>query len=508
MTIQVSRRQLMASAGGMVLASFALPPSLRKVIDDAPASLLSTQRSSAPLNQIEHVVVLMQENRSFDHYFGAMPGVRGFFDPTAITLSTGRSVFYQPIPSSAGTGIAGGYNPDGYLLPFHADTHSTSAQALPSNSHSWGPQHSSWDNGAMDGFVTAHLEADGIAGEYTMAYFKRDDIPFHWALADAFTICDGYHCSMMGPTWPNRLYLMTGQVDPAGVAGGPIYGNYVPTEGYSWETYPEMLTKAGVSWKIYQENDNYGMNVMEYFDQYQNASVSSPLYQNAMRFYQPGQFEYDAINDRLPTVSWIIPTSYQSEHPDYMPAAGADFVASKVNAIASNPDVWAKTVFILIYDENDGYFDHVVPPTAPAGTPGEYITAAGYTAEASSPIGLGFRVPCIIVSPWTVGGFVCHDTFDHTSVTRLLELVTGVMNPNITQWRRQTVGDFTSALGVTASRRFPRLPDTTAELEQAENEVVQFQLPPFPGAHQTFPTPSAGRRPVRDSADSSAVVGV
>jgi phospholipase C len=118
-----------------------------------------------------------------------------------------------------------------------------------------------------------------------------------------------------------------------------------------------------------------------------------------------------------------------------MPAAGADYVASKVNAIAANPDVFAKTVFILIYDENDGFFDHVVPPTAPAGTAGEYITVD----NVSSPIGLGFRVPCVIVSPWTVGGYVCHDTFDHTSVTRLLEQVTGVTNPNISAWRRQTV---------------------------------------------------------------------
>ena len=156
-----------------------------------------------------------------------------------------------------------------------------------------------------------------------------------------------------------------------------------------------------------------------------------------MRFYQAGQFEYDAINDRLPTVSYILPTSYQSEHPDFMPAAGADFVKSKLDAIAANPDVWAKTLFILIYDENDGYFDHVAPPTAPAGTAGEYITSsASAEKSAPGPIGLGFRVPCILISPWTVGGFVCHDTFDHTSVTRLLELVTGVVNPNITAWRR------------------------------------------------------------------------
>jgi phospholipase C len=308
---------------------------------------------------------------------------------------------------------------------------------------------------------------------------------------------------MLGPTWPNRLYLMTGQVDPSGAHGGPVYSNYVPPSAFSWTTYPELLTKGGVSWKVYQENDNYGMNVLEYFGQYQAAPTSSPLYQNAMRFYQAGQFEYDAAHDRLPTVSYIVPTSYQSEHPDYMPAAGADYVASKINAIASNPDVFAKTVFVVIYDENDGFFDHVTPPTAPAGTPGEYITVDG----TASPIGLGFRVPCVIVSPWTVGGFVCHDTFDHTSVTRLLELVTGVVNPNLTAWRRKAVGDFTTALGTVPNHRFPRLPATTRQLELAEKQVTEFQLPPIPGADQTFPVVPPGAKPVRKPSASANAVG-
>jgi phospholipase C len=488
LTIEVTRRQLMASMGGMVLASFALPPALRKAVGNAPASALSTRSTSVPpISEIKHVVVLMQENRSFDHYFGAMPGVRGFSDPQAIP-----GVFQQADPQ----------NPSGSLYPFHADTHSSSAQNLPSTSHNWLPQHDSWNNGAMNGFVTARLNKtidsyDGLAAQYSMAYFNRDDIPFQWALADAFTICDGYHCSVLGPTWPNRLYLMTGQIDPAGKNGGPIYGNTVPDDGYSWTTYPEMLSAAGVSWKVYQEVDNYGFNVLEYFSQYQNAATSSPLYQNAMKFYQPGQFEYDAINDRLPTVSYILPTSFQSEHPDFMPAAGADFVASKVNAIAANPDVWAKTLFILIYDENDGYFDHVAPPTAPAGTAGEFITASAKAQSAApGPIGLGFRVPCILVSPWTVGGYVCHDTFDHTSVIQLIEQITGVVNPNITAWRRQTAGNFSTALG-TRPGRFPRLPDTKAQLELAEQEVVKFQLPPYPGATQTPPAQGPGTKPVR-----------
>ncbi|MGH9303112.1 MAG: phospholipase C, partial [Acidimicrobiales bacterium] len=441
MPVQVTRRQLLASGGAMVLASFALPKELRKILDAAPSSPADRRAGAGPLSKIEHVVLLMQENRSFDHYFGAMTGVRGFGDQ-----SVSKDVWFQPDPS----------NPDGYLLPFHINTHDSSAQNLPSNSHSWGVQHKSWAGGEMDGFVTSHLAASGTAGQYTMAYFERQDNPFHWALADAFTICDAYHCSMLGPTWPNRMMWMTGTVDPGGTMGGPMTTNAVPADGFSWKTYPEMLTDAGISWKVYQEMDNYGTNVLAYFAQYQNAPTSSPLYQNAMRFYQAGQFEYDAMHDRLPAVSYILPTSYQSEHPDFMPAAGADFIASKVNAIAANPAVWAKTVFILVYDENDGLFDHVNPPTAPTGTPDEYITVGGVSA----PIGLGFRVPCIIVSPWTVGGFVSHDTFDHTSQSLFVEALTGVRNTNISAWRRSTVGNLTTALGAHPGTRIPRLPST------------------------------------------------
>jgi phospholipase C len=490
MPIELSRRQLLASAGAAALASLALPPSLRDLLSGGPDSLDAITRKAKPLSEIKHVVVLMQENRSFDHYFGALPGVRGFSE-RGVSLSR----FKQP----------DSLNADGYLLPFHVDTKSTSAQALPSNSHSWGPQHDSWNNGKMDGFVSAHIpdDVDGVDGQYSMAYYKRDDLPFHWALADAFTVCDGYHCSMMGPTWPNRLYLMTGQVDPEGSYGGPVYENEVPSAGFSWETYPEMLTKGGVDWKVYQEVDNYGMNVLEYFDKFQSAPTSSDYYKNGMRFYQAGQFEYDALHDRLPTVSYIIPTSYQSEHPDFMPAAGADFVASKIAAIAANEEVWNKTVFVLIYDENDGFFDHVTPPTPPAGTKNEFITVSGK----SDPIGLGFRVPCVIVSPWTVGGYVCHDTFDHTSVTRLLETVTGVRNPNITPWRRKTAGDLTKALASNRSTRIPRLPATAKELVAAEEEVNRFKLPAFPGKNQTVPTQGKGHKPIRQASLAPALEG-
>ena len=164
-------------------------------------------------------------------------------------------------------------------------------------------------------------------------------------------------------------------------------------------------------------------------------------------------------------------------------------MASKIDAIAANPEVWNKTVFILNYDENDGIFDHVVPPTAPAGTAGEYVDGL--------PIGGGFRVPGIIVSPWTQGGWIASDTFDHTSVLQFLERLTGVTIPNITSWRRATFGDLTSAFGAAAYGGFPRLPDTKSELARAVYEVTTLPAPQFPGTAQTPPVQQAARVPVR-----------
>ena len=475
-TERFGRRQFLTTAGGIAFATAILPTGLRRVLEASSSPAAGPRAAGGVLSQIKHVVVLMQENRSFDHYFGTMPGVRGFADP-----SVPRRVFRQPDPD----------HPDGYLLPFHADTHRSSAQALPSNRHGWSVQHQSWNRGRMDGFVTSHLAADGPDGRYTMAYFTEADIPFHWALANAFTVCDAYHCSMLGPTWPNRLYLMTGTVDPRGAHGGPVTANEVPPSGLRWTTYPEMLTDAGVSWRVYQETENCGLNVLEQFAQYRDAPTSSPLYQRAMRRSGAGQFEHDVAHNRLPTVSWILPPASQSEHPGHLPAAGADFIARQVNAIASNPDVWASTVFFLVYDENDGFFDHVAPPTAPAGTADEHLTVDGV----SQPIGLGFRVPCVVVSPWTVGGHVAHDTFDHTSVLRFLERLTGVPNPNISVWRRRTVGDFAGVLGCRPAGRSPRLPATAADLALAEREVRTLPRPSVPRTGQFFPTQRRGRKP-------------
>ncbi|MFI9081307.1 alkaline phosphatase family protein [Streptomyces sioyaensis] len=469
----MTRRRLLGSAAGAVGGAAALsllPPSVQKAVAAGPAR-------HGSLHDVEHVVMLMQENRSFDHYFGTLRGVRGFADPKALTLPDGRSVFHQPDAQ----------NPDGYLLPFRLNTHTSSAQAIPSTSHAWSVQHEAWNGGKMDRWLPAHRKADGVNGPYVMGYHTREDIPFQFALAESFTLCDNYFCSVFGPTWPNRLYWMTGTLDPGGTRGGPVLNNTAP-KAYRWTTYAERLEAAGISWKVYQEEDDYGCNLLEQFQTFRDSQPGQPLYERGMRPQPAGTFEDDARADRLPAVSWLIPTSHQSEHPDYLPAAGADYVAQKIEAIASNPKVWAKTVFILNYDENDGLFDHVPPPVPPPGTKDEFVKGL--------PIGGGFRVPCLIISPWTVGGWAAGEAFDHTSVLQFLERWTGVAEPNISDWRRSAFGDLTSAFGFRhAVRRPPRLPDDTAEqLAEAQWDVAHLPKPTLPGADQHPPRQERGRR--------------
>jgi phospholipase C len=465
----ISRRGLIGGATlltGAAVGGGNLPASLTRAL---AASVAAPPR--ARLADIEHIVILMQENRSFDHYFGTMPGVRGFADPHAMSLPDGRSVFEQPDPSHA----------QGYLMPFHYDTRTTSAQATPDLDHSWRTQHEAWARGRMDAWVAAK-------GQHTMGYFTRADIPFHWALAEAFTLCDNYHCSVLGPTDPNRLHMWTGMVDPQGRAGGPVTGDAPTFSGQtlSWTTYPERLERAGVSWQVYQEADNYDNNALAWFTQYLRAPPSSPLYQRGILARPAGTFEDDARADRLPRVSWLIAPTAQSEHPRYFPAAGAEYIAQKLDAIASNRDVWAKTAFILCYDENDGIFDHVPPPTPPPGTPDEFI--------GGEPIGLGFRVPVTVVSPWTAGGYVSSDLFDHTSLLRLLETRFGVPEPNISAWRRRTCGDLTSVFRLDgAPARYPhqnprlRLSAAEASLLTAQRQVSQNPAPAVPAVNRPLP---------------------
>jgi phospholipase C len=337
----------------------------------------------------------------------------------------------------------------------------------------------------MDAWLRLPRSVDGAAGPLTMGYHTRDDLPLYYALADAFTVCDGYHASMLGPTHPNRLFLMTGSIDADGKFGRPSLDNR--GRGLGWETYPERLERAGVSWRIYHDWDDYGCNVVRYFNSYANSPRQSPLREQALRPRPHYELLHDLATGNLPQVSWIVPPSTVSEHPDFLPAAGEDHTREVLEALWANPRAWSRSVVIINYDENDGQFDHVVPPTPPPGTPGEIVNAL--------PVGLGFRVPCLVVSPFSRGGYVVGDTFDHTSTLRLIETRFGVEVPYLSRWRRETCGDLTAALGLGAPPRpdVPALPATKERLAAIERTLLDLPAPDVPDV-QRMPQQEPGTR--------------
>jgi len=471
----LSRESFLVAGAGATAAALSAGP-------------LTAAELAAPsrLNDIDHFIILMQENRSFDHYFGSLRGVRGFDDPNAVQLANGQSVFRQP----------DAMNPDGYALPFRLDTAKTSAQQLHDLSHEWIAQHASLNGGKNDNWLPAHRAADGVSGPLTMGYHTREDLPFYYALADAFTICDGFHCSVLGPTYPNRLYFMSASIDPGGTQGGPVLNNdaILGRVTYRWETYPERLERAGVTWQIYYDVvDDYLENVLRFFPPFQAANGSSRLYHRARRGWPFAQFLQDLRTGNLPQVTFILPPAKQCEHPSFYAADGENYVRTILEALWSNPKVWSRSAFVMTYDENDGLFDHVVPPTPDPGTPGEFVDGR--------PIGLGFRVPALVVSPFSRGGYVCGDTFDHTSLLRLLETRFGVEVPNLTAWRRKTCGDLTSAFGFGEPARLdvPALPETAQRLELIYEQVPGLPRPQVPKVQQ-MATQEPGTRPRRGTA--------
>jgi phospholipase C len=455
---ELTRREVLRAgvAGGAALGAATL------VTNELIRSALANPPTCGSLHDIEHVVILIQENRSFDHYFGSYRGVAGFADPSAPLLNdgSGLTVFAQP-------GYPGGFDGD-HLYPFHLDSFHN-GECTNDINHSWGPQHTYWDGGAMDGFVRGHEAVDGSAnGPLTMGYYTRADLSFYYALADAFTICDHYFCSVIGPTDPNRLYSMSAWLDPAGTQGGPILttsATRVERFGtLSWTTMPEQLQARGISWKVYGDADaNYGDNVLPYFKQYQ---TNPTLAENGLSPTYPGQFQADVAAGTLPQVSWVLAPLISSEHPPAPVEYGEVVAANVLNTLVSNPAVWAKTALFITYDENGGFFDHMPPTTAPAGTAGEYLTMNPLPSAAAGiagPIGLGFRVPMLIVSPFARGGLVSHDVFDHTSTLRFLETRFGAEVPNLSSWRRSVTGDLTSAFNfVKVNTSVPSLPQPSA----------------------------------------------
>jgi phospholipase C len=454
---------------------------------------------------LKHVVILMQENRSFDHYFGTLSGVRGFGDKQALTWQNGNSIFQQP--DSSRTDL-------GYLLPYNL-TDQTDGDL----DHSWDGDHEAWNGGLWNQWVAAK-------GEETMGYFTRSEIPFHYALADAFTICDGYHQAIMAPTSPNRMYFWTGT--SAGWTSNPSdytveFGSDAGTSEVT--TYPELLQAAGVTWQVYTNDQvgdsssypdyflgDYGDNPLWFYQQYNTTdssqggtgtlatngavtpwqnSAGAPALSQTHAAYVLSEF-IDAVNNNtLPQVSWIVAPAGYCEHPSYTPDYGAHYVNTLLQTLFSNTDIWQSTALFITYDEHDGFFDHQVPPYPGTSVTDEYISG--------EPIGPGTRVPMLICSPWTTGGYIDSNVYDHTSMLQFLAAWTGVQPVNITSWRSSVVGDLTAAFDFanpdfTIPSNIPTLAQTWALTQLTGGSTT----PPAEG-DQSMPAQESGDRPHRPS---------
>ena len=520
----MDRRQFLRNAANQASAAAALstfPPAIRQALAVEPARVTGT------IQDVAHIVVLMQENRSFDHYFGSLQGVRGFADRWAIPLdgkgaAQRRTVLQQPRVKSPGA------EP---VVPFHLDTQQNFAlMRTEGTAHTWPDAQQAWGQGRLNQWTQAK-------GEHSMGYFARTDMPFQYALADAFTLCDAYHCSFQGGTTPNRLFLWTGTNDPQGLGHGPATFNDLATfqpkvgrDSYTWTTYPERLQAAGISWQVYQDiADNYDDNSLAFFKAYRDAYAQAPgasteLKARACSTRNLQQLKADVLANQLPQVSWIVAPELSSEHPgESSPAQGADYSAQVLEALSANPEVWSCTVLILNYDENDGFFDHVPPPAAPSyltwnadpaqaklaggstvDTRGEYheqLVSYRSTAQDKAllhrPYGLGPRVPMLVISPWSRGGWVNSQVFDHTSVIRFIEQRFRVMEPNISQWRRAVCGDLTSTLDFAHpdAKALPTMPPTN-ELALRAQALPKRSMPATP-ASSALPAQEPGTRPSR-----------
>jgi phospholipase C len=310
---------------------------------------------------ITHIVVVMMENRSYDHYLGARSLIEGkpgnglsasMSNPTITESSV--SVFRDP------------------------------AFCIPDPPHGWDASHAQWNQGAMDGFMREYNQVHGPSiPPHVMGYYSREDLPFTWALADEYASCDAWFCSVMGPTWPNRLFLLSGQ-------SGGFKGNQVTGGGFGWKSIFHVLEEHSVPW-VYLYQD------LPFAPLFKDINV------DRVRSFTLEFFDH-AKNGTLPPVTFIEPNfSLNDDHPPHHPLLGQQFLASVYSALANSP-LWENVLFVVTYDEHGGYFDHVSPPKTV-----DDRAADGFDQ-------LGFRVPAIVAGPYVKQGYVSSLVRDHTSV--------------------------------------------------------------------------------------------
>ena len=489
--------------GTAALTSF--PMSIQKAL------AIDAKVETGTIKDVKHVVILTQENRSFDNYFGTLKGVRGFGDRFTIPLTQGRKVWEQYDANK------------NKVYPYHLDSSRGNAQRVSGTPHSWTDGQFAWDHGRMGNWVQ-------YKQPQSMGYYKQQEVDFQFALANAFTLCDAYHCAMHTGTNSNRMFIWTGTNGPTGANVASVVNDLddigPSTVGYDWTTYPERLQQAGVTWKVYQNMpDNFTDNPLAGFKQYRRANELSgkpvnnnsdcPAYDPAIDATQPlykgiantmpdggflGTFKEDIAKGQLPQVSWLVAPATYSEHPGpSSPVQGAWYIQEVLNALTERPELWSQTVFLINFDENDGFFDHVPSPSAPSiDVSGEvcgkstltkeqmsYEYATHAKASAGQPnftdpkvsngvgvYGPGIRVPMYIISPWSRGGWVNSQVFDHSSVIRFLEQCFGVQEPNISPYRRAVCGDLTSAFNFKTPNLLP-LDNLSGKKSKSEADAIR-----------------------------------
>lgn len=448
------------------------------------------------------VYVAAALTRSLDCNNDVNAQVRGFNDRAAPALKDGSPPFKQP--------FNGHLHPiDKHLLPFHLSFNKSAASCMPAPEMAYPSDVGIINGGWLDAWNTAREPGFG------MSYFDRTDLPFYYAMADSWSIGDQYFQSSQTATNPNRQFLFSGRncdgnITPPDNATAPTFCHLDDdeSEGLKWETMAETLQAAGVTWRVLQENDNFDDNAFEWFQTFIDSKPGSVLFDNGVHPVTDivTAFSDLVTQDALPQVTWIIAPAALSEHANNHPADGEDLTARLLRVLGSNPAVYSKTVFILNYDEGGQFFDHhwvPMPPSSPSEgkssvtTMGELLPISQQGVPAGSPFGLGFRVPLIIVSPWTRGHLVYSEVCDHTSVIKFVEKRFQVTCPNISPWRRSIVGDLTHAFDwMNPDFSWPSLPDTKGNVNASAWQCAHLPPPKLP-LFQSMPVQETGGRVLR-----------
>ena len=423
--------------------------------------------SEQSLKDIKHIVLFMQENRAFDHYFGTMAGVRGFQDPNAhVSKNTGKDVFHQPVDQT----IEDDTPPKNVteLLPWYLNWQGgdwyDKTQCMVAGTNDWRQNHEAWNKGEIDQWAIANTP-------YSIGYYRRSDLPVHFGLAGNFTIGDSYYESIISSTDPNRVSWFSGTINLNGsntggdpwVNGGAVIDNNVdPTclnaddgspfscRPLKWKTIPEYLLEADISFQVYQDFDNFGDNTLVEWTQYQEAAAKKEkLAKQAVAYPGLDKFYKDAKEGNLPEISYIVAPQDLSEHPPYTPNDGA-WLQSKVANAVMNGKNWNSTALIVSYDETGGWADHVMSPHPPKNSPGEWMVDPYNKTLGLVPTGPGFRLPFYIVSPWTRNGGVFTEHSSHESQIFFLEEWSKAVgkpfhSKEVNEWRRGQMSNLVKA---------------------------------------------------------------